>query len=174
MGTKKVRLVSIDTPETNFNGKSQGEHAERATAYLKGLLPAGTKIQLQTGKEAKDAYNRLLAHVFKNGLNVNRDLVAQGLAATYFIWPNLTYFKDYQGVLKEARDAKLGIWNPANPLKELPFEFRMRVRNEKPTKFVGDYETKKAVKPSQYQQIPVEKRVFFMKKEDLQAAGYQL
>lgn len=37
LGTTKVRFVSIDTPETNYQGDTQGYYAEEATRQLKYL-----------------------------------------------------------------------------------------------------------------------------------------
>src|SRR5687767_2646396 len=44
LGTTKVRLVSIDTPETNYQGKAQQPWGNAAKNYLAQLLPPGTSI----------------------------------------------------------------------------------------------------------------------------------
>ncbi|UHA71930.1 thermonuclease family protein [Paenibacillus sp. 481] len=173
LGTTKVRLLSIDTPETNFRGQSQGYHAERATSYLKSLLPVGTKIRVAVGAESTDQYGRLLAHIFKGKLNVNEDLVKKGHAVTYFIWPNDTFIQQYQKSQEQAKRSGLGIWDPTNPLDELPFEFRMTISNGVPNKFVGDYTKKTYVVPSQYTRVDVSKRIFFLTEQDAIDAGFR-
>ncbi|RAL22578.1 thermonuclease family protein [Thermoflavimicrobium daqui] len=172
LGTTKVRMLSIDAPETNYNGQSQSPWGTNAKNYLSQLLPSGTKVTIETDTEAKDAYGRLLAHVKKGTLNVNKEMVRQGHAVTYYIWPNMKYFTDYQSAYLEAKNSGKGMWSPSNPIKELPFEFRDRISGQEPDKYVGNYYTKKYVIPSLYKQIPIEKRVFFFNEQDAQEAGY--
>ena len=171
LGTTKVRLLSIDTPETNFQGKSQGEIGKAAAAYLQTQLPKGTEVKLRLGKEQKDNYGRLLAYIFKEDTDINKDMLSKGHAVTYFIWPNMMYLEEYQRTMEQAKNAKLGMWS--TPGLELPFEFRLRVSNQQPNKYAGDYTTKTYVQPDQYKQVAVEKRVFFFTEEDASAAGYK-
>lgn len=172
LGTTSVRMLGIDTPETYYNGQNQGQHATDASNYLKQLLPSGTTVTIVTDVEEKDGYGRLLAHVFKGSLDVNKEMVAKGHAVTYYIWPNMLYFTDYSAAVKSARQAGLGIWNPSNPLAELPFEFRLRIDGRAPDKYVGDYFTKKYVDPANYNNVAVENRVFFFTEQDAITAGY--
>ncbi|GGE28159.1 hypothetical protein GCM10011571_32820 [Marinithermofilum abyssi] len=171
-GTSKIRLLSIDTPETYYNGQNQNPWATNAKNYLVNLLPPGTKITLETDVDEVDGYGRLLAHVWKGNLDVNKEIVRQGHAVTYYIWPNMKYFEEYRSAMVEAKNNGRNIWNPSNPLPELPFEFRLRVDGRAPDKYVGDYYTKKYVQPAQYKQVPVENRVFFWNEADAQQAGY--
>jgi len=172
-GATKVRLLSIDTPETNYNGENQGSHATNASNYLKQLLPVGTQITLETDSEEKDTYGRLLAHVFKGRQDVNKEMLLKGHAVSYYIWPNMKYFTEYQAAVVQARQAGLGIWNPDDPLQELPFEFRDRVSGNTQDKYVGNYDTKMYVDPAQYKNVPIEKRVFFFTEQDAITAGYK-
>lgn len=172
LGTTKVRLLSIDTSETYYYGENQGHHATDASNYLKQLLPAGTKITMVTDQEEKDSYGRLLAHVFKGTLDVNKEMLRKGHAVTYYIWPNMLYFTDYRTAQQAAQSEGLGIWNPNDPLTELPFEFRLRIDGRQPDKYVGNYDTKKYVNPADYKQVDVNNRVFFFTEQDALAAGY--
>lgn len=171
-GSTKVRMLSIDAPETDYQGQSQGKHGEEATAYLKQLLPEGTEVKIVLGEEEKDDYGRLLAHIGKGKTDINEEMIRQGKAVPYFIYPNFDRFEEYRKALKEAVAEKRGIWNPEDPLKELPFEFRLRVGNRKPDKFVGDFATKEYVAPEKYREVPLENRVFFWREEDAKRAGY--
>lgn len=172
LGSTTVRLVSIDTPETNYNGQNQGHHAYDASNYLKQLLPPGTPVTIETDVEEKDSYGRVLGHVWKGNLDVNKEILRQGHAVTYYIYPNMKYYEEYRAAMLEAKQAGRGIWNPADPLTELPFEFRLRIGGRQPDKYVGDYYTKTYVDPANYPQIPVENRVFFWTEADAQSAGY--
>ncbi|MFC7439737.1 thermonuclease family protein [Laceyella putida] len=171
-GTNKVRMLSIDTPETNYQGAAQDPWGTHAKNYLAQLLPAGTKVTVETDVEETDAYGRLLAHIHKGTLDVNKEMVRQGHAVTYYIWPNQLHFAEYQNAYLEAKQNGRGMWDPSNPIDELPFEFRDRISGQPQDKYVGDYSTKKYVEPANYKQIPVEKRIFFFNEADAQAAGY--
>ncbi|MGG3625179.1 thermonuclease family protein [Bacillus gobiensis] len=171
-GTYKVRMLSIDTPETNYQGEAQEPWGTEAKNYLNQLLPSGTQVTIETDAEETDAYGRLLAHVHKGSLDVNEEMVRQGHAATYYIWPNMLHFEEYQQAYLEAKQNGRGIWDPSNPMQELPFEFRDRVSGQSQDKYVGDFYTNKYVVPSDYQQIPIENRVFFFNESDALSAGY--
>ncbi|WP_349408762.1 5'-nucleotidase C-terminal domain-containing protein [Pseudalkalibacillus sp. SCS-8] len=171
LGTTKIRMLSMDTPETNYNGNTQGAHAEAATEELKRLLPAGTAITLEVGDQPTDSYGRLLAHVKKGELNVNMEMVRLGRAVPYFIYPNMKHFEHYNTAAKEAIENGRGMWNPADPIAELPYEFRFNLRGG-PDKFVGNYFTKEYVSPERWEEIPVEDRVFFFTEQEAMDAGY--
>lgn len=170
LGTTKVRLLSIDTPETNFQGKNQGEHAFAATNHLSQLLPPGSNIKIELGTEQTDQHGRLLAHIYKGNLDINKEMVRKGYAVTYFIYPNLSHFGEYQSALVQARSEGLGIWNLDSPLELLPFEFRIKVSNGVPNKWVVDSHTKMIYQPNEYHKVPVERRIFFMTEQDAESA----
>lgn len=181
LGTTKVRYVNMDTPETYHKvvtdaDESQKYHGEQAKAYLNELLKPGDEVIVKVGEETTDDYGRLLAQVVRksDGMNTNLELVKKGYASTYFIWPvgDAADYALFQAAVKEAKDANLGIWNPENPLMELPFEFRAREQGKGLTRFVGNSETKKFVTPEKWEEVPVESRVFFVSPEEAESAGY--
>lgn len=166
IGKTKVRLLSIDTPETNFQGENQGKHASAASSYLKKLLPSGTKVTIELGKTELDQHGRLLGHIYKGNLDVNKVMIQKGYAVTYFIYPNFNHFGEYQNALVAAKNAGLGIWNQQHPLEELPFVFRARISHTGLTKWVGDAQTKQIYSPNDYKKVPVERRMFFINKNE--------
>ncbi|MBW5446240.1 endonuclease [Cohnella sp. CFH 77786] len=179
LGTDKVRFVNIDTPETYHTPKNeldqnQLDHGLAAKAYIHTLLKAGDEVTLKVGQEATDDYGRLLAQVIRksDGLNVNLEMVKQGMAVSYFIWPIGDDYEVYSQAVKQAYDAKIGIWNESNPLLELPFVFRAREQGKGLTRYVGNYFTKKYVSPEQWAAVPVEARVFFASPAEAEANGY--
>ncbi|MFS0655066.1 5'-nucleotidase C-terminal domain-containing protein [Bacillus sp. 179-C3.3 HS] len=180
LGTTKVRFVHMDTPETYHKPKNELDQnqlrfGQKATNYLKTLLSSGDRITLTVGAEVKDSYGRLLAQVkTKKGVNTNLELVKKGYAPTYFIWPvgNEKDYYTFQQAVKEAKEKRLGIWNPTDPLLEQPFEFRAREQQKGLTRYVGDSTTKTYVSPDKWKEIAVEKRVFFASKEEAKQAGY--
>lgn len=171
LGATTVRFLSIDTPETNYNGTSQGYHGEAAKLKLAELLPAGTAVEVEVPDKPFDGYGRLLGHVHKGDLDVNKEMVRLGMAAPYFIWPNVEHFEAYAAAATEAIEAGRGIWDPANPLEKLPYEFRFEDRGG-PDKYVGDFFTKKYVTPDRYQEIPVQNRLFFFTEQEALEAGF--
>lgn len=143
LGTSKVRFLNIDTPETytahnddpardeiNANQKRFGEAAK---SHMKDLLQPGDKVKVKVGEEPTDSYGRLLAEIVRkeDGKNINLEMVRKGYAVTYFIAPfNEEVYPTYQNAVTEAKNAGLGIWNPEDPLLELPFVFRTNDNNE--------------------------------------------
>lgn len=93
-------------------------------------------------------------------------MVRKGHAVTYFIYPNFNHFMEYQSALVQAKNEGLGIWNPNNPLEELPFVFRARISHRGLTKWVGDSQTKQIYSPNDYKKVPVERRIFFMSESE--------
>ncbi|WP_117168312.1 5'-nucleotidase C-terminal domain-containing protein [Paraliobacillus sediminis] len=178
LGADRVRYVNIDTPETDMGGDpNQDQHGEEASAYLKELLQPGDTVTLKVGEEATDNYGRLLAQVInKDGINTNLEMVEKGYAVTYFIWP----FEDggdydlYQDAVKKAKDNEIGIWDPTDPLNELPFVFRTNIDDGIFDKPVGNSDTKEYVQPADWEDVPVEKRTFFWTEEEAVAQGYTL
>ncbi len=181
LGSDRVRFVNIDTPETSVSGangvdeENQKEHGQYATERLKELLPEGSTVTLKIGEEPTDQYGRLLAEVInEDGVNTNLELVKEGFAATYFIWPigDEDNYQLYQDAVKEAIDSERGIWNPENPLTELPFAYRAITEGGDFHRYVGNSDTKEYVEPTEYAEVPVENRIFFASAEEAEEQGY--
>jgi len=106
-GHETVRLLGIDTPETGY------PFASDAKWFLHSLV-ARCNIRLEIGDPARDAYDRLLAHVYvetEDGwVNVNAEIVRAGLADLLFIPPNMRYYGYFQDLLEEAQIERRGMW----------------------------------------------------------------
>ncbi len=102
---EKVRLIGIDTPETNecFNTE--------ATNKLKSLLGNNeVEIEADQTQGERDKYNRLLLYIWLNGELINKTMISEGYAHEYTY--NLPYkyqteFKDSQA---KAQNTKRGLW----------------------------------------------------------------
>lgn len=181
----KIRMVHIDAPEThlpttNHGVVGQGHWGDDATEMMEKLIPLETKVQLDN--KGTDKYQRTLGVVYFNERDVNLKMVETGWAIPYIICSgsecNRSYFKkeniaDYVKACEAAREAGKGIWDPADPLEEMPFEFRLRYQEREPDKFVGDFATKKLYEPEDYKKVDVCQRIFFMTKAEGTRAGYQ-
>ena len=86
----RVRLAGIDTPESRTRRLKEKALGLASKARLKELL-ANRRVKLETSKEGKGKFGRILATVWtsdKKGvaeyINVNEKLIEEGHARPYF------------------------------------------------------------------------------------------
>jgi endonuclease YncB( thermonuclease family) len=167
-GSTALRMLNIDAPEA-----AQAPWGTAARADLEQLAPPGVEIAIETDQTRLDAFDRVLGHAIRrDGINVNVEQVRRGQAVLYVIWPNVSRFTEYRDAQIEARTARRGIWDPASPLRELPFEYRLRIDGDAPFRPVGDFLTRMFVEAADYTRVDVNNRVFFNNRTDAVAAGY--
>ncbi|WP_437673025.1 thermonuclease family protein [Sorangium sp. So ce131] len=162
-----VRLLSIDTPETHFLGASQGRWAEAAAARLSELLPVGAEVEIQTDVQKFDSYGRVLGFVLSGGQLVNRQLLEEGLAATYIVAPNLRHARDFCEVARRSFTEKRGFFS--DPSVQLPYEFRWSLRGRSHARLVGSLSRGQVFELSERDQVPCWDRVFFFDVRDVRA-----
>ncbi|MDH5191003.1 MAG: thermonuclease family protein [Gammaproteobacteria bacterium] len=111
--SEKIRLIGINTPETGKKEYPAQPLANEAKNALVALLAhSHNKVGLQFGKDKRDRYQRLLAHVFlPDGTNVQQYLLEQGLAAYIVVPPNTEKIGCYQNAERKARQQKKGMWS---------------------------------------------------------------
>lgn len=172
-GENSIRMLGIDCPETNYRGRSQGEYGEQAKDFLHSLIKVGDSIRIIPDTEVWDRYLRVLAYVFKDDVNINVEMVRAGMAVPYPIYPNFKHVPELRQAVIEARTHKRGVFFSETGLRELPFEFRMKVRRSQPNKYVGNYTTKVLYAPHEYSVVDLENRVFFYKRRDALKADYK-
>lgn len=108
---RRVRLLGIDTPELGHDDRPAQPLAEPARTFLETLAPPGARVRLHFDFEQRDRYGRLLAHLYlTDGVNLQAELVAAGLAATLVVPPNEWNHECYAALEDAARSAALGIW----------------------------------------------------------------
>jgi micrococcal nuclease len=73
-----IRLDFIDAPETRGVEKEDGKVTK---AWLEKQLPKGHSVKLDLKKE--DVYSRFLSVVYKDGININGELLKLGLVEVY-------------------------------------------------------------------------------------------
>lgn len=184
-GETRVRFLNMDTAETYAAKNKDPERAEinenqkyygdLAADYIRELIQPGDEIYLKVGDEPTDDYGRILAEVIRkeDQLNVNLEMVESGYASTYFLAPvDEEAYPVYQQAVKEAKDAGLGIWNREDPLLELPFAFRANDDQKGFLRYVGNSETMEYVEPNSWEDVPVDKRIFFTSAEEAASYGY--
>jgi endonuclease YncB( thermonuclease family) len=110
--SERIRLSGIDCPE---KGQAFGTRAKQAAS----ALVFGKDVILQT--HGQDKYGRTLGDVFLlDGTNMNHELVKHGWCWWYRKYaPGDTVL---EGLEKEAREAKKGLW--AEPAPVPPWKWR--------------------------------------------------
>lgn len=168
--TRPVRLLNVDAPELG----GQEPWATESREHLVSLLSAQETFAVRTDATFMDQYDRVLGHVFlgADAVNVNRELLRTGHAVLHVLWPNVAHFEGYRQAQKEARRNGRGVWDPANPLKMLPYAYRLRKQREVPEKLAGDWFTRKYVAAEDYGEVHVNNRVFFWNERDAERAGF--
>ncbi len=102
MGGDEVRLVGIDAPEGRQTCTRSGttwpcgEESRRTLARLIGNRPITCKSR------ERDQHGRLLAVCYAGSQDINREMVASGMALAY---------GNYEGEEQAARRAKRGLWS---------------------------------------------------------------
>jgi micrococcal nuclease len=109
-----VRLILVDTTEiTNDLNECWGQDARLFTV---GLVE-GRDITLEYDGECRDQYDRLLAYVSVDGVEVNRALLEQGQACLAYFPPNGSdRVSEYQQLESAAQQGDLGMWAACDPV----------------------------------------------------------
>lgn len=169
----KVRLMGVDTPEVDFYKNTQGDVSFKARDVLKSMVPEGSTVTLSDDSQV-DKHGRVLGRLMKDGMDVNKEMLKQGWGVIYFIYPfEKRIVSEYSKAAKEAFDNRRGIFSNEYKNIEIPYQFRLRVRNQVGRNPVGDLELKKVVSPDDVEKIPVWKRVFFPDFDLAYANGYK-
>ena len=112
----RIRLESIDAPES---GQPFGNRSGRLLRELCHRKTATVRYNRQ------DRYGRVLGTVYCDGLDVNAEMVRQGMAWVYvqFAPRNSPLFE----LEREAREARIGLW--ADPAPVEPWRWRRGERS---------------------------------------------
>jgi hypothetical protein len=189
-----------------INHRFHGDNAEQALIGLVqadmdalGQNPNTFGYFLSFSFEVFDSFGRFLAFINRNQpnenspgprpLSYNEQMLAQGAAMPFFVWPNIDPFRDSPSLLdavfppgaanqvaettpalrrardlvRQARIGGTGVFNPVNPLRFEAFEVRYLGRREAPNRAVIDLSRDDNVilQPQHYFRIPnAEDRLF--------------
>jgi len=97
---QKVRLKGINTPESNM------PFYQEAKQFLISKTQNKT-IQIQS--YGTDKYGRILAHIFINEKNINKEILQQGLATLYYYEPD-QHYDELKKAEEFARLNQKGLW----------------------------------------------------------------
>jgi endonuclease YncB( thermonuclease family) len=115
----KIRLYGIDAPETakpDTPGQPFGDAAKKAL-FAKIMWKKVSAEVLDT-----DRYQRTVAVIRCDGRDINREMVAEGMAWAYRRYSLGAHASEYLTVEDAARSRRTGLWRDANP--QPPWEFR--------------------------------------------------
>ncbi len=171
--TYKIRLASVDTPETAFQNKSQGAISMKARSFLISLIPADKIITLANESQT-DRHGRILGVLKVNNLEINKEILRNGWGLPYDIdGANHDKLLEYAEACLEAEENQRGMFASENKEEfEEPYNFRMRIQNKLGRNIIGNILTQKLYTALEIQQVPVCLRVFFSNEILAQSKGY--
>ncbi|BAZ91495.1 thermonuclease family protein [Cylindrospermopsis curvispora] len=126
-----VRLIGLDAPDLR-----QYPWGEDARKLLEKLIQDANsdnttnnntnsaQITLEFDLQTQDKFGRNLAYVWKDQVLVNEQIIKQGYALFAGRSPNHKYDLRLENAQHWARLMGEGIWNPENPLRLTPGQFR--------------------------------------------------
>lgn len=106
-----VRLLLIDTPESVKPKTPVMPFGEEASNFMKKTLIKGTVIEIEKGIEERDKYGRLLAYVWADGKNINKELLKKGLARVAYVQSDTKYLEEFKKAEEKAKKERKGIWS---------------------------------------------------------------
>ncbi|WP_245876324.1 thermonuclease family protein [Tychonema bourrellyi] len=115
---EQIRLIGIEVPD--LKQQPWGEAAKNKLEQLIG----GKQVLLELDVEEKDGFDRKLAYLWQNQVLVNEQLVKEGYALATVRSRNTKYHQRLVNAQEWARLMGKGIWNPKQPLRQTPAEFR--------------------------------------------------
>ena len=105
----EIRYIGIDTPETVHPYKPIECYGPEASERNKELV-LNKFILTERDIKDQDSYGRYLRYVYTCEGSINRILVEEGYAFSYYYPSNLKYYKEYLQCELEAHSHKKGLW----------------------------------------------------------------
>jgi len=121
----KARLYGIDAPETAKPDKPGQPFGEPAKKALRSRI-MGKRVSAEVVDI--DQYQRVVAVIRYAGRDINREMVAEGMAWAYRQYLQGPYASEYLGAENLARSRRTGLWQDRNPRP--PWEFRRALNGD--------------------------------------------
>ncbi len=167
-GNYRIRMVGIDTPETHFQGQSQGYWGDVAAERLTRLLALGTRVRVRLSGEKCDSYGRILGEVFIAEKSMNDAQLISGHAVNYCIYPDEGCLEK-SDLVREAIQKGRGFYGAHPRLEQLPYVWRDTIRGTAPHRFLGNLRTHRVYPPGSFRSVPIADRIFFNTEADIVA-----
>ncbi len=114
---QKIRFYGIDCPEGDQQFGQQAKHFTSA-------MVSGRNIQIKPMDT--DRYGRTVALVYTDGINLNEQIVAQGIGWMYRQYCKESFCSNWLQLESAARASRKGLWSNADPTP--PWEYRQQQR----------------------------------------------
>ena len=121
-GESRVRLIGIDAPD--LQQQPWGQAAKERLEVMIGR----ESVMLEFDVQDQDSFGRRLAYVWQDEVLLNELLVSEGYVLILPRSPNNKYDQRLERAQEWARLMGQGIWNPENPMRLTPAEFRRQYR----------------------------------------------
>ena len=107
----KVRLLEIDTPESQGPRGPRQCYADEATDELTRLLPEEAEVWFVPDRDLRDRYGRTLLYAWNaDGTFVNLAMVRRGFAKAVLFEPNDRHIATMRAAQRGAEKARRGLW----------------------------------------------------------------
>jgi micrococcal nuclease len=123
--SQQVRLMGISAPDLRQHpwGEAAKQRLEQLIRESNTQHSLSQNILLESESEEPDRFDRLPAHVWHNGDLISEQLVKEGYVLAELEYPH-KYSQRLQYAQEYARLMGYGIWNPEQPMRLTPAEFR--------------------------------------------------
>ncbi|HEY9666213.1 MAG TPA: thermonuclease family protein [Coleofasciculaceae cyanobacterium] len=123
---ERVRLIGIEAPDPRQEpwGMAAKNRFEQLIGKTNGQQLVLQPVFLEPDVQEKDSFGRWLAYVWYDGKLLNEQLVKEGYVLAAPRLPNTKYDSRIARAQEYARIMGYGIWNPAQPMRLSPAEFR--------------------------------------------------
>jgi micrococcal nuclease len=119
---EQVQLIGVESPDLK-----QQPWGQAAQQKLEELI-SGKEVLLETDTQDQDQFDPKIAYLWQGKILLNEQLVKEGYALVTARSPNTKYQQRLANAQEWARIMGRGIWNPDNPLRQSPSEFRNQNR----------------------------------------------
>jgi len=80
---ERIRFHGINCPESRTSNKEEKIKGLASKAFTESKLPIGKEIIIQSKTFSKEKFGRILADILVDGVNLNEELVEEGLAVVF-------------------------------------------------------------------------------------------
>ncbi len=123
---ERVRLIGIEAPDLKQEpwGSAARNRFEQMISQTPNQPLVLQPVSLEPDVQQKDTTGRWLAYVWCKGKLINEELVKEGYVLAAPRSPNQKYDDRIARAQEYARLMGYGIWNPDQPMRLTPAEFR--------------------------------------------------
>ncbi|SFX20460.1 micrococcal nuclease [Thermoactinomyces sp. DSM 45891] len=131
---ENIRLLLIDTPETNHPNLPKQPLAEEAKHFTQLQIKKAQRIELEYDQSKRDKYGRLLAYIYVDEKCLQEALLRNGLARVAYVYePNIRYESEFRSIQKEAQKKRAGVWQWDRYVQPNGFDTQLIPKNQLPT-----------------------------------------